>query len=197
MPTFNSQQLLTDLLQQTENVLNTVITQWQKLPQQTLLYKQNTTAWSAVQCLMHLNSYGNYYLPQLKKSIEEAKEKRRFSQVSFSTSYIGNWFTELMLPKGEGNTIKKMKSPKNHEPVLNESGDAVISDFINQQKIMWQILEEARNIDLRKAKTPVSISRFIRLPLGDTFRFLVAHTYRHLLQAERALTAAEKEVANV
>ena len=85
-----------------------------------------------------------------------------------------------------------MKTPKNHTPLANKNSNAVLAAFITQQEILLQLLEKAKQVNLRKAKTPVSISKFIKLPLGDTFRFLIAHNYRHIVQAERAITAAGK-----
>lgn len=197
MPTFNSKQLLNDLQQQTEEILSKAISQWQMLPQHNLLFKESPEKWSATQCLMHLNSYGNYYLPAIEKAIEDAMQKDWQPKPTFASSFIGNWFTEMMLPKGEAKTVKKMKAPKNHTPVSNEKSDVVLATFIEQQEILLQLLEKAKEIDLYKAKTPVSISRFIKLPVGDTFRFLTAHNYRHVLQAERAIAAATKKAVTV
>ena len=38
-----------------------------------------------------------------------------------------------------------------------------------------------------KTKTAISISKLMKLRLGDTFRFVTAHNERHLLQAENVL----------
>ena len=107
MPTFNSQQLIADLQKQTEEIVNKVITEWQMLSPQTMLYKQSEDEWSATQCLMHLNSYGDYYLPALQKSIAYAEQKGWHSAINFTSGLSGNWFTNLMLPKGEEKKIKK------------------------------------------------------------------------------------------
>jgi uncharacterized damage-inducible protein DinB len=39
-------------------------------------------------------------------------------------------------------------------------------------------------------KVGISIAPFIKLKLGDVFRFMIAHQVRHILQAGRALTNA-------
>jgi DinB superfamily len=187
MPTFNSNQLIDDLQQQTESFLNEAVQEWQMLPPATMLHKEAPEKWSAAQCLMHLNSYGDYYLPAISKTIDEALSKRWLSTKEFKSSWIGNFFTEMMLPKDAAGTVKKMKATKNHTPLANDNSDAAIATFIDQQERMLQLLEKARAIDLRKAKTPISISRLIKLPVGDTFRFLIAHNYRHVLQAKRAI----------
>ncbi|TKK69810.1 DinB family protein [Ilyomonas limi] len=195
MPTFNSNLLITDLQQQTESFLNEAVQQWQMLPPATMLHKESPEKWSATQCLMHLNSYGLYYLPAIAKTIDEAKSKQVLHTKDFKSSWIGNYFTELMLPKDAAGTVRKMKAPKNHTPLANDNSDVAIATFIDQQEMLLQLLEKARGIDLRKATTPVSISKFIRLPVGDTFRFLIAHNYRHVLQAKRAIAHAKLQAS--
>src|SRR3954468_12900957 len=119
MPTFNSNQLIDDLQQQTERFLNEAIQQWQMLPPSTMLYKESPEKWSAAQCLMHLNSYGNYYLPAINKTDDEALSKRWLHTKDFTSSWFGNLFTKMMLPKDAAGTVKKMKAPKNHTPMVN------------------------------------------------------------------------------
>jgi hypothetical protein len=167
------------------------------LPPSVMLHKEAPEKWSATQCLMHLNSYGDYYLPAIANTIDEALNKHWLSTKEFKSSWIGNYFTELMLPKDAAGTVKKMKAPKDHTPLANNNSDAVIATFIDQQEELLQLLEKGRAIDLRKAKTPISISRLIKLPVGDTFRFLIAHNYRHILQAKRAIQHAKSTVVAV
>lgn len=47
------------------------------------------------------------------------------------------------------------------------------------------LLELAKNADLVKVKTSISLTKLIKLRLGDTFRFLVNHIERHVLQAQQ------------
>jgi hypothetical protein len=197
MPTFNSNQLINDLQQQTESFLDEAVQQWQMLPPTTMLHKEAPEKWSAAQCLMHLNSYGDYYLPAIARSIDEALSKHWVSTTNFKSSWFGNFFTEMMLPRDEAGTVKKMKAPKNHTPRANSNSDVAIATFIDQQEKVLQLLEKAKAIDLKKAKTPISISKFIKLPVGDTFRFLIAHNYRHVLQAKRAIEQARSGVVVV
>lgn len=55
----------------------------------------------------------------------------------------------------------------------------------------WQAfsgsLRKAQATDINATRVPVSISKRIRLKLGDTFRFLIAHNERHILQAKKHL----------
>ncbi|MBC7851524.1 MAG: DinB family protein [Chitinophagaceae bacterium] len=139
-------------------------------------------AWSILQIIEHLNSYGRFYLPAMEKSINESGT--RFKP-TFKASLLGNFFTNLMKPDPDGRINNKMKTPKDHrpEPVLNSR--QVLEEFYLQQQSLLQILKRAELTDLSKVRVPISISRFIKLSLGDTLRFYIAHQERHFLQAER------------
>ncbi len=190
MPVYFSKKLLNALSEQTENFLNKAVSEWQMLPHHKFAHKPAPEKWSANQCLMHLNSYGRYYLPQIEKAIEEAFKQQHQPSKQFKAGLLGNYFTEMMLTKTDGQPAKKMSSPKDHSPQTNDDSYPVIAEFIEQQEKLLTLLQKAKTIDLNKTRIPISIAKFIKLKLGDTFLFLISHNYRHVLQAERALLQA-------
>ena len=52
---------------------------------------------------------------------------------------------------------------------------------------LLEVLEKSSTLNLSKIKTAISISNWIKLRLGDTFRVLIYHNYRHMVQAEKIL----------
>ena len=82
---------------------------------------------------------------------------------------------------------KKHKAFKNHTPPQNLDAHAVIAEFIQQQETLLRYLKQAQFTDLNKVKIPISLTRWIKLSLGDTFQFLIAHNERHVVQAKRLL----------
>lgn len=182
MPTYTSQELITTLQEQTEEILQTAIREWQMLSHEEFSRQPTPGKWSANECLQHLNSYGDYYLPAIEKAIGQSAIK---PSANFKTGRLGNYFTRLMEP-GENGPSKKMKSPANHSPKSIKSSVEVISTFIDQQEKILQLLELARTKDLNKIRIPISIATFIRLKLGDVFMFIIAHNRRHVMQAEKA-----------
>lgn len=185
MSTHQTTQLLNKLYQQTDEFIYLAVSNWQMLPHKHFAYKVAPEKWSANQCLQHLNSYGNYYLPAIKIAIVNTKNKQ--ANATFKSGWLGNYFTNVMQPKADGSLPKKMQSPKNHQPQNNAESHFVIAEFIEQQEQLLQLLEEAKQLDLNAIKVPISIAPFIKLKLGDVFMFLVAHNQRHVLQAERAI----------
>ena len=104
---------------------------------------------------------------------------------------LGGWFTRLMAPASNGYPSSKMQAPKAHRPASQLDVNKVLQEFIRQQEGMESLLVAASRIDLEKVKVPITLSKWIRISVGDTFGFLVAHIRRHILQAERAIAAVE------
>ena len=186
MPTYLSHLLLKQLQQQTLNHLQLAISELQMIPHVRFAKKPAGNSWSANECLQHLNSYGLYYLPAIENAIAAAG-KQPASSPTFRTGWLGNYFTRLMTAGPDNKPVKKMQSPKEHQPKTIIDSYEVISTFIDQQEKLLQLLEAAKQQDLNAIRIPVSISKFIRLKMGDTFSFLVMHNNRHVLQAQRAL----------
>jgi uncharacterized damage-inducible protein DinB len=145
--------------------------------------------WSVAQVLEHLNSYGRYYLPAIEKSLAGSTKP---ATVFFRPRWLGNYFTKIMRPGDDGRIANRMKAPKDHTPVLTLDVKAVLGTFIQQQHRLLDLLEEAKTKDIGSIRTPVSISRFITMKTGDTFRFLIAHEQRHFVQVGNIVTQLKK-----
>ena len=177
---FITDQLLSELKQLTERHLQ-LAEEWKNLPEELKHSRPKSGGWNMLECLEHLNLYGDYYLAVIQSAIGESKYP---SSPVFRSGIIGNWFTNMMKP---GPKMKKMKTFKDKNPEGKALPLSVMDRFSDQQHRLLRLLEAASQTDLTKVKTPISISRFIRLRLGDTLRFVVYHNQRHIEQAERVL----------
>lgn len=175
-------ELLSTLEQETEKHLTEAVRVFQNLPEKTLLKPAANGGWSIAQCLAHLNSYGRFYLPAIAHALDHPAGNT--SNENFKSGWLGNYFTKMMQP---GSSVKKYRSPKDHSPVADLNAAAVIAEFIEQQERLIIQLRKAKAVNISATRVPVSISKWVRLKLGDTFRFLIAHNERHLLQAKRHL----------
>jgi hypothetical protein len=144
-----------------------------------LLQQPGEGKWSIAQIIEHLNSYGRYYLPLIEKSLTNVKAT---PTQFFTPGWLGNYFAKSMLPNKQGYVTNKMKAPKNHRPAIDIDSRMVINEFLAQGQLLLRLLDKAGTTDLEKIKIPISISRFIKINLGDTFRFLIAHHQRHFVQ---------------
>ena len=178
--------LIDDLLRRVEECTEKAKT-FERLDDKQLQHK-NGTRWSILECLEHLNRYGDYYLVEIEKQVIAHRGKK--ATLVFRSGVVGNYFANLMeVKKGK---ITKMKSPRDKNPAGSNLTVTTVSRFLKQQEQLVTLLNQSRNIDLTKVKTGISISRLIKLRLGDTLRFFTYHIERHVLQAERAL--AEQQV---
>lgn len=181
MNAVNSNALLDALEQQTESHLFEAIHSFQNLNDKKLLQPAVNGGWSIAQCLEHLNRYGKYYLPTIEKGLA----KNFKSTGEFKSSWLGSYFTKMMSPDSGK---KKIKTFKEYSPAPQLNAHAVVAEFIHQQETLLKYLRLARTKDLNKIKIPISISRWIKLKLGDTFQFLIAHNERHMRQAKKNLS---------
>lgn len=138
-------------------------------------------SWSALECIEHLNRYGNFYLPEIERRIHQSQSK---PEPEFKSGWLGNYFAESMRPKAK---LNKMKTFAKMDPIYSKLDKSVLDTFIKQQQQLLRLLEKSGSISLNKTKTSISITKLIRLKLGDTFRFLIYHNERHIQQAKRAV----------
>lgn len=179
----NTIELIQDLLSITEKSSNAA-RKFKALDFNQLNYKKSPAEWSILECIEHLNLYGDFYLPEIEKQI--IAHKGIAGAPVFKSGIIGNYFANLM--KVKNGTIKKMKSPNDKDPSNSELTITTIERFLKQQELLTSLLIKAQSTDLTKVKSAISLTKFIKLRLGDTFRFFVYHIERHILQAERILS---------
>ncbi|CAL1521369.1 DinB family protein [Chitinophaga sp. MM2321] len=197
MPPIKSNELLQNLRKQIVATQYKVENRFGEKSAAILQHAPMPGKWSAIQCLEHLNTYGRYYLPALEKAISTAELQGSKPTAYFHSSWLGAYFTRLMQPKEDGELRSRMKSPKGHLPAIKPDTAAVIGEFIAQQETMETLLLRAEKIDLQAVKVPTSLSRFIRLSIGDTFGFLTAHINRHIQQAEKAIDTCLQQIGNL
>ena len=173
--------LIDDLLRRMETCKRRV-KEFEILPINQLQFK-NGERWSALECLEHLNLYGDFYLVEIEKRI--ITNPRKNISTKFKSGILGNYFATLMEVKD--GKITKMKSPMDKNPSNSPLSITTISRFLKQQERLVSLLNQCRSIDLTKTRAAISLTNLIKLRLGDTLRFYCYHIERHVFQAERAL----------
>ncbi|MFA0960599.1 DinB family protein [Roseivirga sp. BDSF3-8] len=156
-----------------------------QLPEETLNRKPDVTSWSTLECLEHMNLYGDHYLPEMKRQIGKSRHN---PSPSYRPGWFGNWFAGMMQPKEK---LNKMKTFKSKDPWGSTLDKGVVGRFIEQQKALLGILQEAKGADLGRVRVPMTIP-LMRVKLGDTLRFFVNHNERHMRQVERVLIDIQK-----
>lgn len=180
-----SEALIADLIERTRQNLNEA-EKFKTLTLKELNWRSASDSWSILECMEHLNLYGDFYLPEIAKRMSASNHGP--AQL-FKSSVIGNYFAEGMLPKEK---LNKMKTFKDKNPLGSKLDITTLDRFIEQQKKMLELLDKARHKDLTKIKTAISITKLLKLRLGDTFRVVIYHNQRHLVQAAKVLAGQKK-----
>ncbi len=177
---YNSKEVLTDLTRLTSAHLNYAKELLEK-PEDQLQYKPSLKSWSVLECLEHLNRYAIFYNAEVSKKMEASTLP--FS-TTFKSSYLGNKFANDMLPKEGMKTMNTFKSKNPNACQLDK--EEVLLNFIQLQETLLDLLQKAqfKNLDAIKTKTTLPIVKF---KLGDTFRFVIHHNERHIVQAKKVL----------
>lgn len=181
--------LLSDLQEDTARLIAQTKELLLSIEEEALSQSPAPGKWSAVQCIEHLNSYNRYYLPQIEKALLNGAYKNLPAQTTYKPGWIGSYFTKLMKPGVNGELASKMQAPKDHRPAAHLNAKKVMTEFIEGEEKLLSYLERAEELNIAKLRVPISIAKFIKLKLGDTFRFLIAHQQRHMLQAMKAAGA--------
>ena len=147
--------------------------------------KPNQNSWSIAQVLKHVNTYSAYYLPLIAAAYISATPSLT---EEFTPGWLGNYFAGMMQPDN-GTVKKKYKAARKHQPAAQLNGKEVLATYINHQKHLITLLEKARQYDVNSIRIPISIAPFIKLKLGDIFRFVVTHQHRHTLQMQNIFEA--------
>lgn len=170
--------VLQELLEASRILLNKAVL-LQQLDEATLNRRPAPESWSILECVEHLNRYSDYYIPVMDTAMNTAKPG---AVSTFSPGWLGDYFAKLMQPKEK---LNKIKTFADKNPIHQPLDRKVIAHFIEQQHQLIRLLDKAAQYDLNRIRIPITLSRFIRLKLGDTFRFVIYHQQRHMEQIER------------
>ncbi|MCW3073236.1 MAG: DinB family protein [Flaviaesturariibacter sp.] len=183
MAKFKSEDLLNDLKTDVERIAEAARF-FQSVDKNKMVYAPKDGKWSIVQILEHLNAYGRYYLPAIEASLSEKKTEKA---AWFNSGFLGDYFTRSMKPNNVYEVKNKMKAMKAYTFSNSLNIDTVMKEFNEQQEKLLKLLDTAQYVDLNDIKIPITLTKMVKLKLGDTFRFLIAHEQRHMIQARNTL----------
>lgn len=148
-----------DLISQLETYTKSHLEKVEKfneLSLEELTKKISPEKWNVLECLEHLNIYGDFYIPEMKRKMENSQLP---NTSEFKSGLLGNYFAEMMLPKEK---LSKMKTMKKTNPISKELDKNVIDKFILQQHQLLELLELAKGKNLNKIKTGISIASWMK-----------------------------------
>jgi len=178
-----SKELLSELRTITDRNIDILRQHFSNLTEQQKRWKKDTNSWSILEVFAHLNAYASYYHPVFSNRIETTRF--RDPKDNFISSPLGKSAWKSVKLGNAKNVKRPMKSPKSYNPTIetNLIQGTDIETFEKDQLHLLTILTKAEEVNLRKVKVPLSISKIIRLRLGDALQFVIYHNERHMQQA--------------
>lgn len=152
-----------------------------------LNWRPSIDAWSILEVLAHLHEYAKFYHDAFKTKIAKTKFCTPIDE--FISSPLGRSAWKSMKLGNARNVKRKFRAMKSYNPTLDNSlvfGNEV--DIIRKDlSELLLIIESSKKVNLRKVKIPISISKIVRLRLGDALLFVIYHNERHFQQIKNII----------
>lgn len=140
-------------------------------------------AWSAAQCIRHLNISSDAYFPIWQQVIANASPRRVEMNAPYATDFWGRLLPWILEPPPR----IRSKTLIAFEPLDSIASVQVLEGFIDrQQRIIGSLVRcRGRAIDQVKIASPADPR--IRYSIWSSFVIVAAHQRRHLWQAQQAI----------
>jgi uncharacterized damage-inducible protein DinB len=181
-------QLVSELRGITQTNIDLIRKKFSHLNDQQKNWRKDSESWSINEVFAHLNEFAHYYHQAFTSKIE----RTRFNEPKdvFISSPLGRSAWKSMKLGNLKNIKRKFKAQRIYNPLIHselvKGKDSVI--FESNQIELLKIIDKAELVNLRKVKVPISISKIVRLRLGDALLFVVYHNERHMQQALNILS---------
>ena len=181
MAACSRQGLITELLDRTE-LVKASSQLFFRLSDDQLHHRPGPGKWSIAEIYGHLNLTRDYYIRSILPRITLAPD---YLPDRYVSGWLGDWVYDRVMPRADG-TVFRLKTLKAYV-AGGETLDAreVLESFQRKCDALDDILRHAATKNLQRIRVPFYFSRLVMLRLGDTLRIMVAHSERHLLQAQR------------
>lgn len=185
-----------DPLEAVEQELNDVIARARKLVDATeprlFTVRPHPSSWSASECIAHLNISTEMFLPVLREAVEDAR-RRGLTGGRTSMDLLGRilrWFLEPPVRT-------RVKTAARFVPRAVRAKAESIAEFASLQSKLIELLHAAQGLAMSRMKIVSPFDKRVRYNAYSAFRITAAHQRRHLWQAEQAVDALRRRMANV
>ena len=187
MKGFISDELLINLKKITHSNISFISKKCIHLGENQITWRPSNDSWNIQEVLSHLNSYSAYYHQVFIDKIQHTKYKS--IKEHFVSSPLGRSAWKSMKLGRLNNIKRKFRAPKNLNPTLSPNliDNTAVANFIKSQEELITILDNAEHVNLKKVKVPISISKIVRLRLGDALMFVIYHNERHMQQVKNII----------
>ena len=87
---FETKSLMSELSNELHKICSYTNSALNKYSNEILNMKPSDSSWSFMECLDHMNRYGDYYIPQLKGAVLTAKQKGYGTSREYKSGWLGD-----------------------------------------------------------------------------------------------------------
>ena len=153
--------------------------QWSKRPA--------PNAWSAADCVEHLNMTSRAYVPLLRTAIEEARSMRAGPSSVYHMDFPGRMLAFMMRPMKHIGKFKlgRVKTTGPFTPRGGQTREQLLSDFVRLQSDLIGLIRHADGLPIDRVKIQSPFGK-LRYNAYAALEIIAQHEHRHLQQAEEA-----------
>lgn len=150
--------------------------------------KPSETAWSAGECVVHLNKIAKGYLPVFEAAVAEGGPA---GSPPFRYGWVARRFIEAVRPGSRPiPTGGAMKPPPVEGLRSDVDPERAVARFVDDIDRYLAVIRQSDGLDLAAVKVRSPFLPVLRLPLGAMLEAMGLHSLRHVQQAERAVAGA-------
>ena len=177
-------ELLNRLESDLKKLLELVRSQFALLPAEALQVRPAPGRWNALECFAHLNAHFDYFLPRIELAIHKAKARSWAPAGERRQNWLGRTAIRAVDPLNMGKN--RRKSPGRIHPKHLQIRPSEVKAFLINLEMLLRLLQQAREVDLNKARIAHFRWPHLNFLLGDLLEYIVLHAQRHTLQAQEA-----------
>lgn len=172
-----------ELINRLKSNTNRVITLFQEIPPDKLIFKPSQNLWSIAENIEHIIVVNESYYPIIKQ-LHEKKYKPPFHH---RFNFIRNYFEKMILKGVNPDRKKKMKTFPVWIPSQVNSQTDIVGKFVNHQNQLSDLIINSEEFIKNCVVIHSPASRLIVYSLEKAFDIIITHEARHINQAEELL----------
>jgi hypothetical protein len=147
--------------------------------------------WSATECVEHVARVNTQYIPAIKAAI--AAEPAALASRDQPLTTAG-WFSVFFLKSVSPQGRVKLRSPRVTHAASPVAPEEAVRRLLGTHQEIREILASSR-ADLNRLRFKNPFVPLLRFTVATGILIMAAHGRRHLLQAERACTPQDSQIA--
>ena len=144
-------------------------------------------AWSAADCVEHLNLTSRAYIPLLRTAIAEARSIHAEESRAYHMDFPGRLLAFMMRPMKHIGKFKlgRVKTTGPFTPRGGQTREQLLSDFVRLQGDLIGLIRNADGLPIDRVKIQSPFGR-LRYNAYSALEIIAQHEHRHLQQAKEA-----------